>query len=159
MFHLFLVNDNYYYFFRLHQLLCERLLKMFQQSLRLIEQDSRESKDSGSHRHRPSPSAAAAFRGSNRCKCRTPNDGHHETTRTPLFQQLYQWKNTTQRFSTWFVICSTEIWTVQPTKIHYAKCSAFTPTSPSPWTKSSTTVFDRYSERERRKISPVSILR
>ena len=31
MFHLFFVNDNHYYFFRLHQLLCERLLKIFQQ--------------------------------------------------------------------------------------------------------------------------------
>jgi len=40
MFHLFFVNDNYYYFFRLHQLLCERLLKMFQQSVRLIEQEN-----------------------------------------------------------------------------------------------------------------------
>lgn len=40
MFHLFFVNDNHYYFFRLHQLLCERLLKMFQQSLRLIEQEN-----------------------------------------------------------------------------------------------------------------------
>ncbi|CAF4685393.1 unnamed protein product [Rotaria sp. Silwood1] len=59
MFHLFFVNDNYYYFFRLHQLLCERLLKMFQQSLRLIEQDN------GSQRNR-SPSIASVFRLSNR---------------------------------------------------------------------------------------------
>ncbi len=59
MFHLFLVNDNYYYFFRLHQLLYERLLKMFQQSIRLIEQDS------SSQRNRPT-SAASVLRLSNR---------------------------------------------------------------------------------------------
>jgi paired amphipathic helix protein Sin3a len=59
MFHLFIVNDNYYYFFRLHQLLCERLLKMFQQSLRLIEQES------SSQRNRPT-SAASVLRLSNR---------------------------------------------------------------------------------------------
>jgi paired amphipathic helix protein Sin3a len=61
MFHLFFVNDNYYYFFRLHQLLCERLLKMYQQSLRLIEQEH------GSHRNRP-PSVASVLRLSNRRK-------------------------------------------------------------------------------------------
>ncbi|CAF1317350.1 unnamed protein product [Adineta ricciae] len=59
MFHLFFINDNFYYFFRLHQLLCERLLKMFQQSLRLIEQEN------GSQRNRQ-PSAATALRLSNR---------------------------------------------------------------------------------------------
>ncbi|CAF4001433.1 unnamed protein product [Rotaria sp. Silwood2] len=59
MFHLFFINDNYYYFFRLHQLLCERLLKMFQQSLRLIEQDN------GSQRNR-SLSIASVLRLSNR---------------------------------------------------------------------------------------------
>ncbi|CAF0871113.1 unnamed protein product [Adineta steineri] len=59
MFHLFFVNDNYYYFFRLHQLLCERLLKMFQQSLRLIEQEN------SSQRNRPT-SAASVLRLSNR---------------------------------------------------------------------------------------------
>ena len=89
MFHLFLVNDNYYYFFRLHQLLCERLLKMFQQSLRLIEQDSRESKDSGSHRHRPSPSAAAAFRASNRCMFHLPNDRRHAFIPMPFSSSDY----------------------------------------------------------------------
>jgi paired amphipathic helix protein Sin3a len=60
MFHLFLVNDNYYYFFRLHQLLCERLLKMFQQSLRLIEQDNQ------SQRTRSTSSVASVLRLSNR---------------------------------------------------------------------------------------------
>ncbi len=59
MFHLFFVNDNYYYFFRLHQLLCERLLKMFQQSLRLIEQENH------SQTHR-STSVASVLRLSNR---------------------------------------------------------------------------------------------
>ncbi|CAF4794450.1 unnamed protein product, partial [Rotaria magnacalcarata] len=61
MFHLFFVNDNYYYFFRLHQLLYERLLKMFQQSLRLIEEDD------GSQRNRPL-SIASVLRTSNRRK-------------------------------------------------------------------------------------------
>lgn len=61
MFHLFFVNDNYYYFFRLHQLLCERLLKMYQQSLRLIEQES------SSQRNRPT-SSASVLRLTNRCK-------------------------------------------------------------------------------------------
>ena len=61
MFHLFFINDNYYYFFRLHQLLCERLLKMYQQSLRLIEQEN------SSQRNRPT-SSASALRLSNRCK-------------------------------------------------------------------------------------------
>lgn len=61
MFHLFFVNDNYYYFFRLHQLLCERLLKIFQQSLRLIEQEN------NSQRIRSS-SSATALRLSNRRK-------------------------------------------------------------------------------------------
>jgi histone deacetylase complex regulatory component SIN3 len=61
MFHLFFVNDNYYYFFRLHQLLCERLLKIFQQSVRLIEQENT------SQRNRPS-STASALRLSNRRK-------------------------------------------------------------------------------------------
>ncbi|CAF0731849.1 unnamed protein product [Rotaria sordida] len=59
MFHLFFINDNYYYFFRLHQLLCERLLKMFQQSLRLIEQDN------GPQRNR-SPTIPSTLRLSNR---------------------------------------------------------------------------------------------
>jgi len=59
MYHLFFVNDNYYYFFRLHQLLCERLLKMFQQSLRLIEQDNQ------SERNRTT-SVASTLRLSNR---------------------------------------------------------------------------------------------
>ena len=61
MFHLFLVNDNYYYFFRLHQLLCERLLKMFQQSIRLIEQEG------STHRNRTT-SAASVLRLSTRRK-------------------------------------------------------------------------------------------
>ena len=54
MFHLFFANDNYYYFFRLHQLLCERLLKIFQQSLHLIEQEN-----SSQHNSRLSSSASA----------------------------------------------------------------------------------------------------
>lgn len=62
MYHLFFVNDNYYYFFRLHQLLCERLLKMFQQSLRLIEQDNQ------SQRNRTT-SVASTLRLSNRGLC------------------------------------------------------------------------------------------
>ncbi|UJR37933.1 hypothetical protein I4U23_030619 [Adineta vaga] len=60
MFHLFFVNDNYYYFFRLHQLLCERLLKMFQQSLRLIEQEN------SSQRNRQTSSIPSTLRLSNR---------------------------------------------------------------------------------------------
>lgn len=60
MFHLFFVNDNYYYFFRLHQLLCERLLKMYQQSLRLIEQET------SSQRNRATSSSASALRLTNR---------------------------------------------------------------------------------------------
>jgi hypothetical protein len=62
MFHVFFVNDNYYFFFRLHQLLCERLLKMFQQSLRLIEQETRELNES----HKGQASVAAVLRLSNR---------------------------------------------------------------------------------------------
>ncbi|CAF0785384.1 unnamed protein product [Didymodactylos carnosus] len=54
MYRLFLVNDNWYYFFRLHQLLCERLLKIYQQSLRLIEQESKELKDNSNNRNRTS---------------------------------------------------------------------------------------------------------
>ena len=65
MFHLFFVNDNYYYFFRLHQLLCERLLKMFQQSLHLIEQEQRELNDT-TPQHQRQPSVAALLRLSNR---------------------------------------------------------------------------------------------
>ncbi|UJR08308.1 hypothetical protein I4U23_012579 [Adineta vaga] len=65
MFHLFFVNDNYYFFFRLHQLLCERLLKMFQQSVRLIEQETRELNDNNAQRNRQ-PSVAALLRMSNR---------------------------------------------------------------------------------------------
>ena len=65
MFHLFFVNDNYYYFFRLHQLLCERLLKMFQQSVRLIDQESRELNETNSQRNRQ-PSVAALLRLSNK---------------------------------------------------------------------------------------------
>ena len=65
MFHLFFVNDNYYYFFRLHQLLCERLLKMFQQSLRLIEQESQELNDNNGQRNRQ-PSVATLLRLANR---------------------------------------------------------------------------------------------
>ncbi len=61
MFHLFFVNDNYYYFFRLHQILCERLLKIYQQSLRLIEQENT------SQRNRSS-STASVLRLSNRGK-------------------------------------------------------------------------------------------
>jgi len=67
MFHLFFVNDNYYFFFRLHQLLCERLLKMFQQSLRLIEQEIRELNENNAQRNRQ-PSVAALLRLSNRRK-------------------------------------------------------------------------------------------
>lgn len=67
MFHLFFVNDNYYFFFRLHQLLCERLLKMFQQSLRLIEQENRELNESNAQRNRQ-PSVATLLRLSNRRK-------------------------------------------------------------------------------------------
>jgi len=63
MFHLFLVNDNYYYFFRLHQLLCERLLKMFQQSVRLIEQETIESQNQQQQRQ---TSIATLLRLSNR---------------------------------------------------------------------------------------------
>ncbi|CAF1010544.1 unnamed protein product [Adineta ricciae] len=65
MFHLFFVNDNYYYFFRLHQLLCERLLKMFQQSLRLIEQENRELNDNSNQRNQQ-PSVATLLRLSSR---------------------------------------------------------------------------------------------
>jgi hypothetical protein len=72
MFHLFFVNDNHYYFFRLHQLLCERLLKMFHQSLRLIEQENREIKENNSQRHRPA-SAASLLRLSNRRKFTLPH--------------------------------------------------------------------------------------
>ncbi len=67
MFHLFFVNDNYYFFFRLHQLLCERLLKMFQQSLRLIEQENQELNENNLQRNRQ-PSVAALLRLSNRRK-------------------------------------------------------------------------------------------
>jgi hypothetical protein len=67
MFHLFFVNDNYYFFFRLHQLLCERLLKMFQQSVRLIEQETRELNENNSQRNRQ-PSVAALLRLSSRRK-------------------------------------------------------------------------------------------
>ena len=67
MFHLFFVNDNYYYFFRLHQLLCERLLKMFQQSVRLIEQENREMNENQAQRNRQ-PSVAALLRLANRRK-------------------------------------------------------------------------------------------
>jgi paired amphipathic helix protein Sin3a len=67
MFHLFFVNDNYYFFFRLHQLLCERLLKMFQQSLRLIEQETRELNETNSQTNRQ-PSVASLLRLSNRRK-------------------------------------------------------------------------------------------
>lgn len=67
MFHLFFVNDNYYYFFRLHQLLCERLLKMFQQSIRLIEQETREMNENQAQRNRQ-PSVAALLRLANRRK-------------------------------------------------------------------------------------------
>jgi paired amphipathic helix protein Sin3a len=67
MFHLFFVNDNYYFFFRLHQLLCERLLKMFQQSLRLIEQEAQELNENNLQRNRQ-PSVAALLRLSNRRK-------------------------------------------------------------------------------------------
>ncbi len=67
MFHLFFVNDNYYFFFRLHQLLCERLLKMFQQSLRLIEQENQELNEQNSQRNRQ-PSVAALLRLANRRK-------------------------------------------------------------------------------------------
>ena len=69
MFHLFFVNDNYYYFFRLHQLLCERLLKMFQQSLRLIEQENRELNDNNNQRNQQ-PSVATLLRLSSRRKFR-----------------------------------------------------------------------------------------
>ncbi|CAF0864520.1 unnamed protein product [Rotaria sp. Silwood1] len=65
MYHLFFVNDNYYFFFRLHQLLCERLLKMFQQSLRLIEQENRELNENNSQRNRQ-PSVATLLRLANR---------------------------------------------------------------------------------------------
>ncbi|CAF1233447.1 unnamed protein product [Rotaria sordida] len=65
MFHLFFVNDNYYFFFRLHQLLCERLLKMFQQSLRLIEQENRELNENNLQRNRQ-PSVATLLRLANR---------------------------------------------------------------------------------------------
>ena len=67
MFHLFFVNDNYYYFFRLHQLLCDRLLKMFQQSLHLIEQEQRELNETNPQFQRQ-PSVAALLRLSNRRK-------------------------------------------------------------------------------------------
>ena len=67
MFHLFFVNDNYYFFFRLHQLLCERLLKMFQQSVRLIEQETREINENNSQRNKQ-PSVAALLRLTNRRK-------------------------------------------------------------------------------------------
>ena len=67
MFHLFFVNDNYYYFFRLHQLLCERLLKMFQQSVRLIEQETQEINENQSQRHRQ-PSVGTLLRLANRRK-------------------------------------------------------------------------------------------
>ncbi|CAF1206769.1 unnamed protein product [Adineta steineri] len=65
MFHLFFVNDNYYFFFRLHQLLCDRLLKMFQQSLRLIELENRELNENNSQRNKQ-PSVATLLRLSNR---------------------------------------------------------------------------------------------
>lgn len=65
MFHLFFVNDNYYYFFRLHQLLCERLLKMFQQSVRLIEQENRELSETSGSQNRQT-SVATLLRLSNR---------------------------------------------------------------------------------------------
>ena len=67
MFHLFFVNDNYYFFFRLHQLLCERLLKMYQQSVRLIEQESRESNETNAQRQQE-PSVATLLRLSSRRK-------------------------------------------------------------------------------------------
>ena len=67
MFHLFFVNDNYYFFFRLHQLLCERLLKMFQQSLRLIEQENEELNENNSQLNRQ-PSVATLLRLANRRK-------------------------------------------------------------------------------------------
>ncbi|CAF0839927.1 unnamed protein product [Didymodactylos carnosus] len=62
MYRLFLVNDNWYYFFRLHQLLCDRLLKIYQQSLRLIEQESKELRDNNRNR----TSTATLLRLSNR---------------------------------------------------------------------------------------------
>ena len=65
MFHLFFVNDNYYYFFRLHQLLCERLLKMYQQSVRLIDQENRESNETNTQRQQE-PSVATLLRLSSR---------------------------------------------------------------------------------------------
>ncbi len=73
MFHLFFVNDNYYFFFRLHQLLCERLLKMFQQSVRLIEQENLELNENNSQRHRQ-PSVAALLRLANRRKSIIPSN-------------------------------------------------------------------------------------
>ena len=66
MFHLFFVNDNYYYFFRLHQLLCERLTKISQQSARLIEQETLEKKDYNTQRGRISASSSAAARSTSR---------------------------------------------------------------------------------------------
>lgn len=50
-------------------------------------------------------------------------------------------------FSTWFVNCSMERWTVHPTRMPFVKCSVFTLTPLSRWTRLFTIVSDRYGTR------------
>ena len=42
---MFMANNNWYLFFRLHQILCERLNKMYSQALAITADESKERKD------------------------------------------------------------------------------------------------------------------
>lgn len=42
---LFFVNNNWYLFFRLHQILCERLTKIYERAIIIASEEAKDSKD------------------------------------------------------------------------------------------------------------------
>lgn len=156
---LFFANNNWYFFLRLHQTLCSRLLKIYRQAQKqlleyrtekerekvLCEGRREKGNDPAMELRLKQPSEPRGPWGDGGGGC-VPDPGAglgsrsreagawpHVTT-APAPQARWSWRSTTRPSWTWCGACLRAASTPRSTKTPCVRCSPSTPTWASPWT-------------------------
>ena len=130
-------NNNWYYLLRMHTLLCDRLQLIRRCSLEIVQEEEQ-------HRFDRKESTAIALRLKNPRKKRDSlASSSHSQHHISVLQ--WKWNRSSTTLTSWTAsrTCSTATWIRTRTRTLCASCSAFRPTTHSPWTRSCSTSSSR----------------